>query len=70
MIGQRFVVPHFSQTPPNHWPENLRSRELPTGSKDVDDLARELIALPELHLLAPEVLGSSASYGLMQLPRV
>ena len=29
---QPFVVPHFSQTPPNHRPENLRSRELPTGS--------------------------------------
>ena len=27
---QPFVVPHFSQTPPNHRPENLRSRELPT----------------------------------------
>ena len=30
---QRFVVPHFSQTTPNHRPENLRSDELPTGSK-------------------------------------
>ena len=27
---QRFVVPHFSQTTPNHRPENLRSDELPT----------------------------------------
>ena len=30
---QRFVVPHFSQTPPNHRPENLRSRELPTARR-------------------------------------
>ena len=32
---QRFVVPHFSQTPPNHRPENLRSEELPTLRKNV-----------------------------------
>ena len=30
LIGQRFVVPHYSQPTPNQWPKNLRSQDLPT----------------------------------------
>ena len=30
LIGQRFVVPHYSRPTPNQWPKNLRSADLPT----------------------------------------
>ena len=33
LIGQRFVVPHYSRPTPNQWPENLRSADLPTDKQ-------------------------------------
>ena len=51
LIGQRFVVPHYSQPTPNQWPKNLRSQDLPTQILPASGSGQNLEAKTRIFLI-------------------